>query len=491
MYGFRSRSRREEDDDLSGFSHPLGGLYSSSGHAMQPQVHDEEKAVDSYEAWCQCADMISERDRELTRAWADQADGLVTFAALFSAVVTSFIIETYVALQPDPQQPIVNLLRQISAQLDGASLSTAEVPAAPFEPALSDVLRNSLLFASLICSLLAAGMGIFFKEWIREYTLDMPKNPRELVRVREFRHLGLRRWYMRVIIGAISIFLQLGVGLFICAVLLIVWSLHKVLRVVMGVFVGVWVVFWIGTAFCPTFSSNCPFRSPLARVIFAVITLGKHIVRAVQRARLRDGTSQRASSMLPTLEDLEEGHVRTRATALEVGALRYVFTTNRGDKRLPALGRCIQDLPWEHADALIEELLKSYRSTTQSKGDSQPPSNADGMDCDAMAYLEGLRTHLHGRGNQQPPMEQAESKPLPLEGAAGMQVQEILAETRQPRFFAEDDGDVTKDCDGTESALSSVPSLMTSAPPTSIAHEKTVAMMVQICPVGTARESIS
>ncbi|KAI0352189.1 hypothetical protein OH77DRAFT_1460594 [Trametes cingulata] len=371
------------------------GLYAPSDDKVHVQgLLDEEKAVGSYEAWSQCADIILERDGGLIRAWADQADGLVTFAALFSAVVTSFLIESYTALQPDPQKTIVDLLHRISLQLAGTSLSTLEMQAVPFEPAFADVVRNSLLFASLVCSLVAAGMGVFFKEWLREYMLDMPKDPRELVRVREFRYHGLRRWYMRAFLGGISIFLQLGVALFVCAIVSTVWSLHPILRIVIGVFVGLWVAFWVGAALCPTFSSSCPFRSPLSRVVFAVITLGKRLARRMRRSKATSGPMGDVPILL-TFEDVEKGEVERRADVLEADALKYAFTTNRGDKRLLSLNRCISELPLERANTLISELLGSDIGTTLERDDDA--AHARVVYNEDVARLEALRAQLKER----------------------------------------------------------------------------------------------
>ncbi|KAI0652777.1 hypothetical protein C8Q79DRAFT_923124 [Trametes meyenii] len=302
-------------------------------------VFDVEAAVPTSEAWSECADILRDRDRDLVNAWADQADGLVTFAALFSGVITAFILETYKNLSPDPSVLTLDVLLQILAHIDENSTqvvsSSKPYHPPPFHPALSDILQNAFLFASLICSLLAAGMGIFYKEWTREYTLDLPKDAHECARVRQYRHEGMKRWNMRTVISAISIFLQLGVAFFIGAIVLFVWTLHPVLRLVIAIFVSMWSAFWFGTAFISVGYGNAPFKAPLSRAIYAV---GGFIVRAVRLitrpwSKPKSGpTDAIKAPVIPTFEWREMRDIQRRGPDLDMAALSYAYST-RGDSR--------------------------------------------------------------------------------------------------------------------------------------------------------------
>ncbi|KAI0674026.1 hypothetical protein C8Q78DRAFT_1020412 [Trametes maxima] len=303
---------------------------------------DVEAAVSTTEAWSECADILRDRDRDLVNAWADQADGLVTFAALFSGVITAFILETYKNLSPDPSVLTLDVLLQILAHIDDNSaleVASLSLPrhTTPFHPALSDILQNAFLFASLICSLLAAGMGIFYKEWTREYTLDLPKDAHECARVRQYRHEGMKRWNMRTVISAISIFLQLGVAFFIGAIVLFVWTLHPVLRLVLAVFVSMWSAFWFGTAFISVGYGNAPFKAPLSRAIYAV---GGLVVRLMRRPWGRpqdESTDANKAPLLPTFEAREMRDVQRRGSDLDMAALSYAFSTRGDSRRLEGL----------------------------------------------------------------------------------------------------------------------------------------------------------
>ncbi|KAI8980638.1 hypothetical protein BD414DRAFT_579506 [Trametes punicea] len=330
---------------------------SSTRTEVALQSHDEEAALSWEEVRREAASMLRERDSGLIRAWADQADGLVTFAALFSGVVTAFIVESYKTLQPDKQDTIIALLRQIAAQLNGKQPSDVSTKAIPFEPPFSAVLQNALLFASLICSLLAAGLGVFHKEWLRQYTLHLPTDPSQLLRVIQHRYEGREKWRMWFTIAAISIFLQLGVAFFVGAALLFVWPLHPILRIVLTVCTIIWAIFWVGTAICPSFSSSCPFRSPLARLIFSVLVTAPSLVGTILcgKARRADG------SLLPTMETRERFEVDQpeKGANLERNAFVYLYTAYRGDGRLASIDQCICDLPPREARRCIEDILRA------------------------------------------------------------------------------------------------------------------------------------
>ncbi|KAJ7217575.1 hypothetical protein B0H12DRAFT_960581, partial [Mycena haematopus] len=84
-------------------------------------------------------------DRALVESWKSDMEGLLIFAALFSAVLTAFIIESYKSLNPDSGDLTVQLLEQISQQLaTSANGSTFSIPRSPpsFAPLVSSLICN-------------------------------------------------------------------------------------------------------------------------------------------------------------------------------------------------------------------------------------------------------------------------------------------------------------------------------------------------------------
>ncbi|EIN09755.1 hypothetical protein PUNSTDRAFT_36794, partial [Punctularia strigosozonata HHB-11173 SS5] len=113
-------------------------------------------------------------DQEMIKGYSQDIDNLLIFAGLFSAVLTAFLVEVYTQLQPDNTQLSVQLLSNISLQLQQISLNqAAPAPVDPlnmsFQADSHVVAINTLWFLSLILALASALLGIFVKQWLREY----------------------------------------------------------------------------------------------------------------------------------------------------------------------------------------------------------------------------------------------------------------------------------------------------------------------------------
>ncbi|KAI0266036.1 hypothetical protein BGY98DRAFT_1031562, partial [Russula aff. rugulosa BPL654] len=65
-----------------------------------------------------------EEDNRITDAWKEDANSIVTFTGLFSAIVGAFIIEFYKNLSSASGDQTVALLQQISRQLPNSPNST-------------------------------------------------------------------------------------------------------------------------------------------------------------------------------------------------------------------------------------------------------------------------------------------------------------------------------------------------------------------------------
>ncbi|KAH9896695.1 hypothetical protein C8Q73DRAFT_632081, partial [Cubamyces lactineus] len=103
-------------------------------------------------------------DKESVRAWNSDIDSILIFAALFSAVLTTLLVESYQALQPDPQ---LELMRAILLQLQrGNEGAMVQDPVPAFELTGSAIRINIYWFSSLIISLAAALLDILAKQWV-------------------------------------------------------------------------------------------------------------------------------------------------------------------------------------------------------------------------------------------------------------------------------------------------------------------------------------
>ncbi|ESK85117.1 hypothetical protein Moror_3611 [Moniliophthora roreri MCA 2997] len=66
------------------------------------------------ESWKFLLGEVGKYDKNMMEKWEKDLDALLVFAALFSATVTAFTIESYQWLSGDPEDSTVTLLTQIS-----------------------------------------------------------------------------------------------------------------------------------------------------------------------------------------------------------------------------------------------------------------------------------------------------------------------------------------------------------------------------------------
>ena len=90
---------------------------------------------------------------------------------MFSAVSSAFVIDIYSKLQPDPSDQTAALLRVILLTLNHSAIpnETPTVPTIPQNPPSEIVTATSLLFASLLLSLLAAFIAMLGKQWLNRH----------------------------------------------------------------------------------------------------------------------------------------------------------------------------------------------------------------------------------------------------------------------------------------------------------------------------------
>ncbi|PCH39612.1 hypothetical protein WOLCODRAFT_129435, partial [Wolfiporia cocos MD-104 SS10] len=123
-------------------------------------------------------------EKDTVKRRKDEIDNMLVFAALFSAVLTSFIIDSYQSLKPQVPNESTLILRQISVQLSSfissSGFNNSTSPSFPqlynvetTEPATSPtyttVLVNALWFFALVCSLISTSLGIAIRQWLNHH----------------------------------------------------------------------------------------------------------------------------------------------------------------------------------------------------------------------------------------------------------------------------------------------------------------------------------
>ncbi|KAG6846983.1 hypothetical protein H0H93_010754, partial [Arthromyces matolae] len=132
-----------------------------------------EEHMENARVWNVFLDETESHDRDLLQGFRDIIDGVLVFASLFSAVVTTLVAQTSQVLQPDNTQIMASILFENNQLLRAAGNVTAinTVPKSTLSPGsvvhtTKDVWVNGLFFTSLGLSLTTALLTVLVKQWL-------------------------------------------------------------------------------------------------------------------------------------------------------------------------------------------------------------------------------------------------------------------------------------------------------------------------------------
>ncbi|KAL1945548.1 hypothetical protein VTO73DRAFT_2399 [Trametes versicolor] len=243
------------------------------------KVYTQEEKT---KAWSDAAGMVQTYSDEMVKRWKEEIDTYLVFAGLFSAVLTTFNVQSYLLLQPAAPDPSIAVLQQISSQLASFSIhppfvnstqpsstTRANSSTAPPVPRWA-VWLNTLWFSGLILSLASASVGIMTKQWLNEYSSGVSGTSRHIARVRLHRLNNMRRWHVEDVINTIPVLLQLALALFLAGLLILLWGLHDTVAAIASTLVGLLGVFIVVTTISPLFDQNCSFLTPQIRTLHSL-----------------------------------------------------------------------------------------------------------------------------------------------------------------------------------------------------------------------------
>jgi len=225
-------------------------------------------------------------------------------AALFTAIVTAFVLDAMSDLDEDTATKLLRLLVEQSV-----ANSTVEVP--PSNPPSSIVTVSSLWFLSIMSSLAATTWAMLCLEWCAFLTDGVQaEDYEEMAEKRQRKFEAVKRWKMHLVVAAIPFFLHLSLFLFLAGLWLRLRDVNKQLGLIVGVPGLIIASSYVVVTLLPIFT-NAPFSTsaseliqPVTDWIMRVAGLGRSI-RFPWIARLLSMGSSllaRASSHLPRLK---------------------------------------------------------------------------------------------------------------------------------------------------------------------------------------------
>ncbi|KAG8794743.1 hypothetical protein FRC12_022075 [Ceratobasidium sp. 428] len=171
------------------------------------------------QVWKTYVEETKDFDDDMVDGWNRSLDVTLVFAALFSAILTGFVLESAKKLEPDKADQTVAILREISqtlqangAQTQIAGRSGFAVNDESFQPTTSAVWINCLWFLSLSLSIAVSLAAMLAKQWCYYYVSARNGDTITQAEERQQRFSGLASWRMRGILEHLPMLMHILLG---------------------------------------------------------------------------------------------------------------------------------------------------------------------------------------------------------------------------------------------------------------------------------------
>ncbi|KIK34588.1 hypothetical protein CY34DRAFT_97707, partial [Suillus luteus UH-Slu-Lm8-n1] len=216
--------------------------------------------------------IAEEHDDKFLERYNSDMDIVLVFSGLFSAVSTSFIGAMGSNLSQDPNettQALLTQLVQIGLGNFTAAGSTPAAPASPWSPSTTNIRIQSIAYASLFFSLLAAFSAVLGKQWLGYYKSQRygRGSQEERAKCRQEKFDGIVRWHFEAVLQSFSVLLQISLLLFGIVLSANMWfQQHTIAWVIIATTVFGY-TFYSFTVMVALLSPACPFQTPISTVL--------------------------------------------------------------------------------------------------------------------------------------------------------------------------------------------------------------------------------
>ncbi|KAJ7601135.1 hypothetical protein C8J56DRAFT_1038739 [Mycena floridula] len=254
-------------------------------------------------------------DDSMVDGWKVAMDGMILFAALFSAVITAFLIESYKTLSRDSTDVMIILLYQISQQLAANGNNSQVVPIQSpadiaFRPSRAAIITNAFWFLSLGLSLACALIATLIQQWAADYihAIDRRQAPEKRARIRAFLFEGVENSNVGAIVEGTPVLLHASLFSFLIGLVVFMHPINTVITILLSVILATCGIAYISSTVLPLLFIASPIRTPLTMFLLefpflrniireglqTLWELGYMAVSAVWRAMMASWTKIRA-----------------------------------------------------------------------------------------------------------------------------------------------------------------------------------------------------
>lgn len=288
-------------------------------------------------------------------------------------------------LQVDSGDETVQLLRLIAQQQVGNLTLTVTSALPPTTPDTRYIIINILWFASLVCNLVTASLGMLLKQWFSEYLSNSTLAPQERMRIRYFRYQGLLAWRVFEIAAFLPLLLQTAIILFLTGLAIWTSTLNYVLGKVVLILIVTWGAFLFGTTAAPLLWSKCPYKSPFLKPTLQEFRASIHrgsrnLFTAIHKSLHLSGPP------LAQWTDVTEDQVRTN-TKLDLDILADAHKLFMDEDILKSIQLCFEDGKISYSFADVTKCFDTI-ATQSGRGSYR---DLTGVDPSSLALRAALR----------------------------------------------------------------------------------------------------
>ncbi|KAJ7842895.1 hypothetical protein B0H13DRAFT_2413186 [Mycena leptocephala] len=240
---------------------------------------DEEAAA--ARLWAVYVSEAEKYDKALVETWKITVLTWDEQAALFSAILTAFLIESYKSLNSDSgdvtAQLLAQILQQLAASANGSTFNATQ--STPFIPAPASLVCNGLWFISLGFSLACALIATLVQQWSRDFLHRADMRSAPIIRARIFSYLyyGLKRFQMHTVVEIIPLLLHASLFLFFCGLIAFLIPVNKIMMIIVGVILFIVASVYSVFTLLPLRFLDSPYRTPLSGAFWQVFQAFKRI----------------------------------------------------------------------------------------------------------------------------------------------------------------------------------------------------------------------
>ncbi|KAK0439218.1 hypothetical protein EV421DRAFT_876136 [Armillaria borealis] len=255
------------------------GVNTSDYEQKYPEDAMYEEAGPYARVWRTYQDETQIHDTAMVEDSRDSVDVLLVFAGLFSAVVTTFVVQTSQNLQLDFGEVSASLLFELvliqRAVASGVSIDQVPgsrlTPTTIFSPVGTTLWVNGLWFISLSLSLVTALIAVLVKQWLHQYMSIPPGTPRDHSLLRHYRFMGLEAWHVPIIIGLLPVLMYIALAFFFLGLVVFLVPLNIAIALVVAVIGVVSYTAYVASNILPLCYSQCPYKTPLSNILTRLV----------------------------------------------------------------------------------------------------------------------------------------------------------------------------------------------------------------------------